>query len=370
MKKVIYIVSDIDKSLAFEWIAQGLDSHKIHLEFILLNNKKSKLEEFLKAQSVPVQRYSYQRGWRLIFSIFAMWRVLRRARPDVIHAHMRYANIIGITAGYFARVKRRIHTRHHSNSNHIYHPHAVKVDKHMSKWSTEVVSISKTVTKVLENLEDVPANKIVEINHGFDLSLFSNPNSDVVNDLKQKYNYEDRKPVVGVISRYIHWKGVEYGIEAFDLVLQKHPDALLILANANGPYKKVIQEKLKALPASSYVEIPFESEIAALYQLFDVFVHVPISDTVEAFGQTYVEALAAGVPSVFTLSGIANEIIEDRKNALVVPYKDSKAITDAIIEILKNKELREQLNKAPNETLERFALDGYIQKLENLYIDG
>jgi hypothetical protein len=63
---------------------------------------------------------------------------------------------------------------------------------------------------------------------------------------------------------------------------------------------------------------------------------VPIDDTIEAFGQTYIEALISGVPSVFTLSGVASEFIENGKNALVVDYKNSEQISVAIDQILTN----------------------------------
>src|SRR5256885_4070776 len=42
-------------------------------------------------------------------------------------------------------------------------------------------------------------------------------------------------------------------------------------------------------------------------KLLDVFVHAPIAPQVEAFGQVYVEAMAAGVPSVITRAGIRSE---------------------------------------------------------------
>ena len=58
--------------------------------------------------------------------------------------------------------------------------------------------------------------------------------------------------------------------------------------------------------------------------------HVPIDSMSEAFGQTYIEALASRVPSIFTLSGIACEFAKDRVNCLVVPYKDSDSIQLAL----------------------------------------
>ena len=72
---------------------------------------------------------------------------------------------------------------------------------------------------------------------------------------------------------------------------------------------QAIQEAVKELPQNSYCVIPFEKDLFSLYQLFDVYVHTPINPTLEAFGQTYVEALAAGIPSVFTMSGVAPQFV-------------------------------------------------------------
>jgi glycosyltransferase involved in cell wall biosynthesis len=99
-----------------------------------------------------------------------------------------------------------------------------------------------------------------------------------------------------------------------------------------------------------------------------VYVHTPINAEVEAYGQTYVEALAAGIPSVFTLSGVANEFIEHKKNALIVPFQDVEAIKKAIFEILENNTLRQQLIKQGKQDVKHlFQLHTMIEKLNNLY---
>lgn len=369
MKKLTYIVSDIDKALAFEWIAGNLDKKKFDLDFILLNKGDSQLETFLTDHKVPVRRIKLYHGWKMIFTFIPLWLLLVRKRPKIIHTHLRYASLLGITAGYFSGVKSRIHTRHNSSFHNIYHPHAVKTDKLVSRLSTKIVSISDVVTDVLVNWEHTPASKIIKIPHGFDLKLFENIPESKIDALRKKYIPESASPVIGMISRYITWKGCEYGIKAFAMILEKHPDAHLILANAKGPDTDIIKDKLKALPTNAYTEIVFEEDIATLYRLFDVFIHVPVAEHFEAFGQTYIEALASGIPSVFTLSGIANEVIIHKENAWVVPYKDSKAIEEGILGILSKDDLRYKLSQKPAGLLSEFALDKYIQRLEDLYAD-
>ena len=122
------------------------------------------------------------------------------------------------------------------------------------------------------------------------------------------------------------------------------------------------------MPGKSYCSIPFERNIFELYALFDVFVHVPIDEHVEAFGQVYVEALAAGIPSIFTLSGIAPEFIKDKENAVVVNFKKEQEIFDALLLVLENTALREKLVfNGKRDVLKQFTLNPMITKLEELY---
>jgi glycosyltransferase involved in cell wall biosynthesis len=124
---------------------------------------------------------------------------------------------------------------------------------------------------------------------------------------------------------------------------------------------------LASLPEHSHISIPFENDLFALYQLFDVYVHTPLNPTIEAFGQTYVEALAAGIPSVFSLSGAAPEFIEHEKNALVVDFEDKEQIYESIGRLLTDKDLSESLIKNGRQDIKRFKLRHMINKLEKLY---
>src|SRR5690606_4491552 len=108
----------------------------------------------------------------------------------------------------------------------------------------------------------------------------------------------------------------------------------------------------------------------ALYKLFDVYVHVPIDEKIEAFGQTYVEALAAGIPSVFTKSGIANDFIEDERNALVVPFRNSEAIYSALLRVLTDETLRESLILEGKKSVEKFDFHNMADQLDSIYFES
>jgi glycosyltransferase involved in cell wall biosynthesis len=124
---------------------------------------------------------------------------------------------------------------------------------------------------------------------------------------------------------------------------------------------------VETLPTGSFVEVEFEPDIFTLYRLFDVFVHVPVDRRIEAYGMIYVEALAAGVPSIVTLSGVATEFIEAGRQALVVPYRDAEAIHEALERVLGDEDLRRSLAHEGSRAVERFGLQEFVEAHARLY---
>ena len=366
--KITYILSNIDKAIAFEWVVQEINKETIELSFILLNNKETFIEKFLLENNIYVKRIYLQTKKDYPKAFFKILKELKKIKPSIVHTHLRDANILGISAAKLLGIKKRIYTRHHSTFHHDNFPNAVKWDKMVNNWATDIVAISENVKNILIEKENVPENKIHLIHHGFYLEGFENVELAKIDTIKKKYIPNNKYPIIGVVARYINWKGHKYQIIAFKNILKKYPNAFFVFANATGPDKKEIQQLIKDnLPKSSYVEIKFENNLFALYKLFDIYVHTPINKEIEAFGQTYVEALASGIPSIFTLSGVANEFIVDKENAIVVDYCNSKQIYNAIIELIENKELQKKIIKNGKKSIKKFNLDLFINKLEKLY---
>jgi glycosyltransferase involved in cell wall biosynthesis len=364
-------LSHIHKALAFEWTAVGMDPQQFDLHFILLNPGPTALEDFLLSHGIRVHRVKYRSKKDFVSALRQVRRILKLEKPQVVHAHLFDASLAGLLAARLTGVQKRIYTRHYATYHHQYFPRAVWYDRIINWLATDIVAISRNVQDTLWELERVPTVKTHLIHHGFHLNLFDNPQAVRVNVLRDKYLPKTKYPVIGVIARYFELKGIQYIIPAFKRLLQNgYPQAKLVLANASGDYAPVIRRALAELPEESYVEIPFEEDVPALYKLFDVYVHVPINPQIEAFGQTYIEALAARVPSVFTLSGVATEFIAHEKNALVVPFQDAEAIYQAIMRLLEDGLLRDRLREQGVSDVNRFAISNMIDQLQHLYLSG
>lgn len=367
-KKVVYIVSNIEKALAFEWLADTL-ANTYELSFIFLNPKVGGTETEIKKKRITCYHIPYDGKKDIVPAFLKVLNLLKRIKPVIIHTHLFDASLIGLTAGRIIGVKKRIYTRHHATLHHQFFRRAVFYDRIINSLATHIVAISLSIKHILTRMEDVEPLKLIHIPHGFDLASFRDVKKDRLQTIRERYHIDENSgPIIGVISRYTEWKGIQYIIPAFKSLLNVYPDAILILANAGGDYVTNIRKELVSLPAKNYREISFEADIAALYQIFDVYVHVPVDPLCEAFGQTYVEALAAKVPSVFTLSGVATEFIKHEENALVVPFKNSQAIEKAALTLLSSPQLCERLKEnGRNDVEAKFNLTVMVQRIKKLY---
>lgn len=370
MKKgstICYVVSDLQHAPPFEWIAETLASSS---DFVLvaLNPAPGVFEERLLSKGIPVVSMRFRTKWEMPAVLWKLYRYFRRTRPEVVHTHLFEGSLAGLLAAWLARVPKRIYTRHTSTYHHVYERGGVKYERLCNACATRIVSVSQATDYALINLEHVPHEKLVSIPHGFRFSHFDQPATERVESVRKRWQISRNSPRIGVVARHIDWKGVQYVIPAFKKFLAKYAGAQLVLVNAVGPMHEELMSQLKDVPSESIVVIPFEADMASLYRLLDLYVHVPVDPHCEAFGQTYVEALACGVPSVFTLSGVAAEFVKHEEHALVVPFRDSEAVFMALVRLWENPGLRTHLSATGSAFVRKeFDFSLMMGKLEKLY---
>lgn len=368
-KKVTYIISDISKIIAVEWVCEHMDQKDIEFSFIFLNNGETEIEHFVKEKGYAFIRIEYAGKKDLLKAIVKAYSFLKKNKTTVIHCHLFVANLVGLIAGWLANVKKRIYTRHHSTYHHDYFPKSVKYDKLCNFLATDIIAISDNVQKVLSQTEHVSASKIVLIHHGFLIREYADVSNERLEVFKSKYLIKKEDLVIGVVSRYTKWKGIQYVVPAFSSFLNSYPNAKLLIANAHGNDEQFLRQLFETLPEGRIIEVKYERDMAALYHSLNMYVHTPINEHCEAFGQTYVEALIAKVPSIFTLSGIAREFIVDKKNALVVDFENDQAIAEALLLLANDPDLSAKMKtQGYQDVVDQFALPVMIDKLKNLYL--
>lgn len=144
------------------------------------------------------------------------------------------------------------------------------------------------------------------------------------------------------VSRLIPRKGIDYLIRALPDVVRRFPDLCLSIAGEGN-----MDEDLKALAAGLGLEnnISFEGRVEhdrlpALYGSADIFI---LPSFWEGMSNTVLEAMASGLPLVVTDTGGTAELVKD--NGIIIPKRDSKAISGALIKLIEDSDLRVKMGQ-------------------------
>ncbi|HSL10326.1 MAG TPA: glycosyltransferase family 4 protein [Actinomycetota bacterium] len=147
-------------------------------------------------------------------------------------------------------------------------------------------------------------------------------------------------PIVLCVSRIVPRKGQDVLVRTFAAIRAAVPDAVLVIGGG-GPHRADVEELARRGPVSDAIHFPGEmsdEELPALYAAADLFA-MPCRSRwrgleVEGFGIVFLEAAAAGLPSVAGRSGGAGEAVVDGETGLIVDGTDDAAVVEAIVSLL------------------------------------
>lgn len=219
---------------------------------------------------------------------------------------------------------------------------------------------------------DVPADKIRVVPPGYDDTRFFPVSMASRQALKQELDAEG--PVVLALGRMAHNKGYDLLLRAMPRVIERIPEARLILAiGSTEPSTRELEQigELRQLAAELGISgsvifrdyIPDE-QLADYYRIADVFA---LSSRYEPFGMTAVEAMACGTPTVITTEGGLWEQITWGLESIYANPFDPSAFGLAIAEVLQYPRIADQLAKYGSQKARaRFTWTGVAQQLLHL----
>jgi phosphatidylinositol alpha-1,6-mannosyltransferase len=184
------------------------------------------------------------------------------------------------------------------------------------------------------------AARMARLHPGVDVGTF-HPDQAARRVIRDRHGLGDR-PVVVCVSRLVARKGQDTLLRAWPAVIEKIPDAALLITG-RGPYAKTLRQLAEQGGVASSViftgPVP-QDELPAHYAAGDVF-SMPCRTRrggldVEGLGIVYLEASATGLPVVGGDSGGAPDAIIEGETGYVVGGRDVKALSDRLIALLQD----------------------------------
>jgi mannosylfructose-phosphate synthase len=215
----------------------------------------------------------------------------------------------------------------------------------------------------------VPPEKVRMVPPGYDDNRFYPVGEASREAIRQRLGFTGQ--VVLALGRLARNKGYDLLIEAFSVVAQRHPEAVLHLAiggeDANEFEQKLFAE-LRDLAAKSSApdRIKFDSFISEedlpdVYRAADMFV---LSSRYEPFGMTAIEAMASGTPTVVTVHGGLYRALTFGRHALFADPFDREDLGITMAKIFRHPRLRGRLARmGAHKARSLFTWTGIAQQL-------
>ena len=342
-----------------------------HLVSGLTLDPPPRLRETLAQAGVPWVEIALLRRavrpWTDCRALWALWRAIRAARPDVVHTHTSKAGLLGRVAARLARVPRILHTPH----GHIFHGY---FDPASTRLFVAMEQLAARFTERITVLTDAEVdqhlalgigrpNQFVTIPSGVDLAE-ARAGAAGAPTIRRALGIAAEAPLLGTVSRLVHVKGLTHLVAAMPEILRRFPQAHLVLAG-DGEERDALTAQAAALSLAQRVHfLGFREDVPAIIGALDLFILPSLN---EGFGKVLVTAMGLGVPIVATKVGGVPEVVEDGREGLLVPAADPAALAKAAISLLEDRTAAAAMGITGRARAERFSADVMLDRLAALY---
>lgn len=293
-----------------------------------------------------------------LWAWWPLWRLLRRERVDVLHAHMFGSNIWAAIVGRLARVPAVV--AHEHIWSYEGNPLRRLLDRHLiARFSDAFVVVSGDGRRLMVEREGIDPADIVVIPNG----IADHPRGDGA-----RFRAElglDGALLAGSVGNLRQQKAYEVLIEAAARLRERVPAAHVLIAG-EGPDRPRLEALVARLGVGDTVTLlGARSDVPDLLAALDVAV---CCSDFEGSPLAVMEYMQAGLPVVGTRIGGLAELLDDGENGLVVEPRDPAALAAALAELLEDAERRARLGALGAELREqRWRLATWIGRIEDLY---
>lgn len=292
---------------------------------------------------------------------YALFRLIRKSRPDLIHAHwILPQGIIAVLAKYIYKIP-VITTAHGSDSFALKGKPLDRLKRFALVNSDAWTSNTRATSEAIGPIASLPKPEVIPM--GIDVKLFSSGAP-----LRFRREMADSALVVLFVGRLVTGKGCYELLNAFSLLpAELRSRAHLWLVGAGEEHSKLLGYA-NCLDISGKVRFwgsITNNRLPDFYAAADLVV-VPSRDA-EGQGIVLLEAFAAGKCVLATRAGGIQEVITDGLTGLLVEPRNPEALCTAMVQLLTDERLRGRLAQAATRHVNDYSWEKVAEKFDVLY---
>lgn len=359
-KKILHIISNLGlggAQVVLKQIVENSDNSEFtHFIYPLRNRKKEvKIEGKIIRNNFP--DYDLRKFFEII-------KICRKNQIDIIHAHLSKPIMLSLLASFFVKASVLVHEHspiYENNKSFFIYRTFLRLFRHKA---AKFIAVSNKLRHYYREKLNINEEKICVTHNAIDLSCF-NPAGYSAPDVRKQLGFGDEDIVIGFSGRLNTIKGVDILVRAMPLLVEKNAHFKLLLIG-DGPLRDELEKYVYANNIGKNVKFfGFCDNVPRMLSAIDIGA---VPSRKETFGISCLEMMAMGVPVVASgVDGMADFLV-DGENCLIAP-NDPAALAQKILSLAADNCLKEKLQENALKTANKFNLQNFITKIEDLYTD-
>jgi glycosyltransferase involved in cell wall biosynthesis len=302
-----------------------------------------------------------------ILALLEIKRFIKENNIQIVHTHSSKAGILGRWAAKLSGVKIIIHTVHgwpfHDYQAKFLSGFFIWLERRAAQFTDQLIIVSNHDRQIGLKSRIGSDIKYRLIRYGVEYDKFNALDK----NFRKELGIKDNELVVGMIASFKPQKCPQDFIQLASSVSRDLPNTKFILVGDGVLRKKTEQLINKYNLQKKVILVGWRRDIPEILASLDIFV---LTSLWEGLPISALEAMAASLPVITTNTGGVSEIVEEGKNGFLIYRKDTQSMSDKLISLLKDSNIRKQMGEKAKASLGAdFSLANMLQNHENLYSD-
>ncbi|GJQ29290.1 MAG: glycosyl transferase [Phycisphaerae bacterium] len=290
------------------------------------------------------------RGDLDVLAVRRLARVIRREKPDLVHAHSRrgadvWSGLAAKVGGVPCVLSRRVDN-----------PESRLAMSTKYRLFDHVVAISEAIRRVMLS-SGMAASRVTCVRSAVDASPYLRPVDRAA--FEREFDLPSGSLVIGMVAQLIQRKGHHHLIEALGPLTREFP-RLRVVIFGKGPLERAIRAAVQERRLEATVRFAgFRDDLPKWLGGLDVLAHPA---EIEGLGVALLQAAAAGVPIVASRAGGMPEAVLEGVTGLLTEPGDAVQLAVALRTLLADESVRRRMGEAGRaRILAEFTVDVMVE---------
>lgn len=309
-------------------------------------------------------------------ALWAIYRMLGRFQPSIVHTHTAKAGTLGRLA---MLAYNQSGGRKKAKAIHTYHGHVfegyfrptvastfIAIERQLARHTDIIITISPRIRDDIVNRYGIGRpDQVRVVPLGFDLARFLDIDPSARAQARQELDLSPDAPVITTVGRLAPIKRHDLFLKMAAKLKDVHRDATFLIVG-DGALRDALERQAADLGIANRVRfLGWRGDLPTVYAATDLFA---LTSDNEGTPVALIEAIASGVASVSTDVGGVRDVIADQTSGLLIRAGDAEGLADAVSALLKDETTRARLAQQGRSSVRsRFGFERLVRDLTELY---